>query len=95
MYFFDARIGGRPEGLAMVSLCEDPNSDILENSKNVLWVTRYQTGQNMYVVPVNNITSVVSLLPFLKMFGYSFLFEDLGQDVAYLDTELLVLGDEA
>jgi hypothetical protein len=38
-YFFEAILNGESEGLAMVSLCDNPNSEILGRSRTTLWVT--------------------------------------------------------
>ncbi|TEB35323.1 hypothetical protein FA13DRAFT_1910292 [Coprinellus micaceus] len=93
-YFFEGWINGKKEGLAMVSLCDDPDHEILSHSKNVLWVTQYTSGENLYVVSIASIKSIVSLLPFEKIPGTMFLFKDLGLDVSYLNSVSFVQGED-
>lgn len=93
-YFFKAELSGAIGGLAMVSLCLEPISELLQHSHNTLWVMSLEPGKNMCCVPVDMIVSVVSLLPFPLMPGKGkmFLFENLGLDVAYLDSSTFLSG---
>ncbi|TEB20502.1 hypothetical protein FA13DRAFT_1644510 [Coprinellus micaceus] len=77
-YFFEAILNGESEGLAMVSLCDNPNSEILGRSRTTLWVTRLIPGQHVRCIPISVINSVVSLLPFPHIPGTLFLFEKSG-----------------
>ncbi|KAF6743926.1 hypothetical protein DFP72DRAFT_1079342 [Ephemerocybe angulata] len=85
-YFFNATINEEEHGLAMVSLCAPPDEEILRHSCNALWVTELESGENMRVIPIKLIKSVVSLLPCPFAAEKYFLLEDLGLDVAYLDS---------
>ncbi|KAJ3549032.1 hypothetical protein NMY22_g1031 [Coprinellus aureogranulatus] len=93
-YFFEAYFNGEKEGLAMVSICEEPDSAILAESHGVLWVTRLESGHNMRVVHIKDIKVVVSLLPFPQLPGRMFLFEELGLDVSYLDSTVFLQDDD-
>ncbi|TEB30690.1 hypothetical protein FA13DRAFT_1755066 [Coprinellus micaceus] len=93
-YFFEAILNGESEGLAMVSLCDNPNSEILGRSRTTLWVTRLIPGQHVRCIPISVINSVVSLLPFPHIPGTLFLFENLGLDVTFLDSSLFSNGQD-
>lgn len=85
-------IGPLPTSLAMVSLCSEPDQEMLARSHNVLWVTTLESGKNMCCIPVTSITSVVSLLPFPDIPGKLFLFEDMGPDITYRDSAVFLGG---
>ncbi len=49
---------------ALVSVYGTPDPDLLDLSFRTLWACPYQGSDNLHIIPVTDITSVVSMQPF-------------------------------
>src|ERR1700712_4325993 len=62
-YFFIVEIGGEEVALAMVSIYSAPDLELLEKSFHTVYVCRYQGQEALQAVPVQQIVSVVAMVP--------------------------------
>ena len=83
-FFFQARVQGNLKTLAVVSVYSPPNPALLEHSYNTLWACQYRGEANLEVIDVQNILSVVALIPLPARAGYFFVGEKLGLEVTML-----------
>ncbi|KAF8802755.1 hypothetical protein BYT27DRAFT_7226246 [Phlegmacium glaucopus] len=60
-YFMVKNVEGELDVYALVSLYRPPNMDILEDSYNMLWACTYNGDDNLKVIPISAIISVVSM----------------------------------
>ncbi|KAJ3753755.1 hypothetical protein EV360DRAFT_52925, partial [Lentinula raphanica] len=58
-YFLDEN----KHAYAMVSIYGRPDHDLLQQSSNALWACEYLGSQNLHVIPVSQLQSVVSMQP--------------------------------
>ncbi len=75
--------------LALVSVYDAPDEEILTKSHTALWVQKYAGEESMRVIRVKDIVSVVGMVPF-KNTGKSDLFylvEKFGLDIGVLSGE--------
>jgi hypothetical protein len=97
------RAGGHPVNLndiqntcqfyALVSVYSRPDQDMLEESYGVLWACQYEGNQQLIVIPVKTILSVVSIQPLPKQNdredGLWFVLEKSGVE----EVEIMEFGD--
>lgn len=55
--------GEDSKGLAMISLYQKPDPVLYEESYQTLWACEYMGSQNLHIVPIEKIASVVSMQP--------------------------------
>jgi hypothetical protein len=82
-FYFRANINNKEETLALISLYSEPDKILLEQSYGTIWSCNYQDMNNLRIVDVSSILSVVALIPRNRE-GNVFVAEKLGLDVAYL-----------
>jgi len=84
-FFFIKVFGGVPNGFAIVSLYSPPNEHLLRLSHNTLIVCGYQGEQDLIVIPIESIISVVAMIPFRSITGSCYMVEKIGLDVVDTD----------
>ena len=85
-FFFVEIFGGEPRGLALASLYSPPNENLLRLTHDTLIVCEYKGEENLVVIPVQSILSVVAMVPFPCVPGdMHFMIEKIGLDV--IDTD--------
>jgi hypothetical protein len=84
IFFFQATIHDHTRTLALVSDYSPPDLDLLRHSYETLWTCRYQGADNLRVVDVKNIQSVVAIVPFPFQHEKFFVGEKLGLEVTAL-----------
>jgi len=65
----DPEDGKTPDAYALVSLYGPPDQDLLEDSFHCVWACTYSGTENLSVIPVNSILSVISIQPLPKVPG--------------------------
>jgi hypothetical protein len=83
-FFFQATIHGDTRTLALVSNHSPPDLALLRKSYNTLWTCRHQGADDLHVVDVKNIHSVVAVVPFPFERDKFFIGEKLGLEVTAL-----------
>ena len=89
-YFFKLTLEpGRPSAFAMVSVYSRPDADLLQQSSNALWSCKYRGKEELVVIDVKSIMSVVAMVPHppmrdealkRRLAGRVFVVEKLGLD---------------
>lgn len=82
LYFFriKSQQPSKVQTCAMISLTSAFDTQTRKDTFDVLWICKHQRYENLLVVDVQNIDSLVALLPYSS--GEYFLMEDLGNSVA-------------
>lgn len=90
-------LDGAVEALAMVSIYNPPDYDLLKASFNTVWACSYSGTQQLAVIPVKLIQSAVAMVPWPKNSETAtsgvqevpkfFVVEKMGLDVVEFDTE--------
>ena len=84
MYYFQTVVLGTTQTVAMVSKYSPPNTRILEDSFETLWVFKQQVDGELTVINVKDIVTVISMLPLPGApDGTWFLCEKPGLDVVH------------
>ena len=83
-FFFQARIQNDVDTLAVVSTYSPPDPVLLHHSYNTVWACQYQGEENLQVIDVHSIISVVAMLPLPARAGWYFVGEKLGLEVTGL-----------
>ena len=83
-FFFQATIHDHTRTLALVSNYSLPDLDLLRQSYETLWTCRYQGTDDLCVVDVKNIHSVVAIMPFPFERDKVFVGKKIGLEVAAL-----------
>jgi hypothetical protein len=83
-FFFQATINDSTKTLALVSNYSPPNLDLLRQSYKTLWTCHYQGAEDIRVIDVKNIHSVVAVVPFPFNQQKFFICEKIGLEVTTL-----------
>ena len=67
-----------------MSVYSPPDPALLEHSYNTLWACQYQGEANLEVIDVQNILSIVAVIPLPACAGDFFIGEKLGLEVTML-----------
>ncbi|KAF8816949.1 hypothetical protein BYT27DRAFT_7247837 [Phlegmacium glaucopus] len=84
-YFFQGKVHGNEETLALVSIYGTPDPILLEESSGALAVCQYKGIAALEVVAVKPIASCIAMVPFKELGdGRYFVCEKMGLDIAFL-----------
>jgi hypothetical protein len=87
-------LGNEIKGLALISLYDPPDPDLLRDSSNALWVAHYRGDDNLKVIDIKSIATCVAMIPFTKPpDGRFFVCEKMGLEVGNLSGLIEVEGD--
>ncbi|TFY51304.1 hypothetical protein EVG20_g11063 [Dentipellis fragilis] len=93
-YFRFTIDGGQEKNLAMVSLFGSPDPNLLELSSQAVWSCTYGGEQNMLVIDIKSIQSVVAMVPHTSdptWVDRYFVVEKMGLEIAYSSIVCLLL----
>lgn len=85
-FFFRATfLDDEIRGLALVSVYDPPDLDLLRESSHALWVTLYRGNESLKVINITSISTCVAMIPFTKPpDGRFFVCEKMGLEIGYL-----------
>lgn len=88
-YFFRAQISTEvTKALALISVYDPPDADLLQESSHALWVTKYRGNMALKVIDIKTIKTCVAMVPFTKPAdGHFFVCEKMGLEVGYYGGE--------
>ena len=94
-YFFQLKVNGRKETVALVSVFTAPDPRLLEESSNTLMVCKYLGNAALKVIPVKKIAICIAMVPFNEPADdYFFVCEKVGLEMAQMAGAQEELGDE-
>ena len=65
-YYFLADFAGETRGLALISVYDPPNSELLDQSSGALWLERYRGDETLKVINIKLILTCVGMIPFVE-----------------------------
>jgi len=68
-YFLNENAELELDAYALISLYGPPDADILEDSYHTLWACKYHGDDNLKVIPISAIISVISMQPLPRKTG--------------------------
>lgn len=84
-FFFRATVNNTTKGLALISVYDPPDEDLLRDSSNALWVALYRGEDHLKVIDIKSIATCVAMVPFTKPpDGRFFVCEKMGLEVGNL-----------
>ncbi|KAF8151584.1 hypothetical protein B0H34DRAFT_664807 [Crassisporium funariophilum] len=85
-FFFRATFqDNETRGLALVSVYDPPDPDLLRDSSHALWVSLYRGNESLKVINITLISTCVAMVPFAKPpDGRFFVCEKMGLEIGYL-----------
>jgi hypothetical protein len=85
-FFFRATLqNDEIRGLALVSVYDPPDLDLLHESSHALWVARYRGNEALKVINITSISTCVAMVPFTKPpDGRFFVCEKMGLEIGHL-----------
>lgn len=86
-FFFIKIFGGEPMGLALVSLYASPKEYFLRHTHDTLIVCGYRGEEDLAVIHVKSILSVVAAVPFRPVANTYYIIEKIGLDVIDIEDD--------
>ncbi|KAF8956352.1 hypothetical protein BDZ97DRAFT_1671721, partial [Flammula alnicola] len=94
-FFFRATVQDNEiRGLALISVYDPPDPDLLRESSHALWVALYRGNESLKVIDITSISTCVAMIPFTKPpDGRFFVCEKMGLEIGYLGGSYEDAGD--
>ena len=94
-FFFQLVIDNAEETVALISVFDNPDPHLLQESSGALVVCKYRGNNSLEVVPVKTISTCIAMIPFKNPEdNLFFVCNKMGLDVAFLGGAQEVEEDE-